>query len=39
VISIIPVQIAAYIFAVRRGQDPNSFRYSKYIVESEGGIL
>ncbi len=39
VISIIPAQIAAYVFAMNRNQDPDSFKYSKYIVEDEGGIL
>lgn len=38
-IDIIPIQIAAEMLAAVRGEDPDSFRLCKYIVEDEGGLI
>jgi glucosamine--fructose-6-phosphate aminotransferase (isomerizing) len=38
-IDIIPIQIAVERLAALRGEDPDSFRLCKYIVENEGGLI
>ncbi len=38
-IDIIPIQIAVERLAALRGEDPDSFRLCKYIVEDEGGLI
>jgi glutamine---fructose-6-phosphate transaminase (isomerizing) len=38
-IDIIPIQIAVERLASLRGEDPDSFRLCKYIVEDEGGLI
>jgi glucosamine--fructose-6-phosphate aminotransferase (isomerizing) len=38
-IEIIPIQIAVERLAALRGEDPDSFRLCKYIVEDEGGLI
>ena len=38
-IDIIPIQIAVERLAAVRGEDPDSFKLCKYIVEDEGGLI
>lgn len=39
IIDIIPIQIAVERLAAVRGEDPDTFRLCKYIVEDEGGLI
>ena len=39
IIDVIPVQLAAVLYADKIGEDASSFLYCNYIVQAEGGIL